>query len=329
MVFRYWIPVALLGLIVVLFPPAASAEVVFEKLRTDCDSTPCSGHDAVVFIHGLGGNRSTFKNANGFDWAKNFPANIDGRPIDVFRIVYKSSQVGWDNPDFDRTIDELVRKLQALRLSRYRSIGFIAHSLGGNLAASYLLGVKTQYGHPQHSQHGYLITLGTPFGGSMFASMLSGILSLATIDDSLIASLVRDNLYLKMLGNFWARTHQKGRRLGCRPVLLYAGYEAEPFALIFNPVTEDSATRLIKDAARHIKKFPAENHLSIVKPDNPDHPVYKWVNRSIEDAFAMLRTWAAPLNGNELCEHAKFVSETALNGRHLPKWHERLPSNGN
>src|SRR5262245_32771964 len=112
--------------------PAVSLEAVGE---VGCvNGGPCRDFDALVFVHGIYGNRDTFRNeVSKFDWPKQFPRVISNRRIDVFKLNYESALWSWakgTEASFREIADGVVDALKPLRKRQYRSIGFIAHSFG-------------------------------------------------------------------------------------------------------------------------------------------------------------------------------------------------------
>jgi hypothetical protein len=282
--------------------------VKLERLRVSCQELSCPNHDAVVFVHGINGSEETFK-TDSFDWPRNFPTQIANRTIDVYRIDYKSSLLSraqQRNPLFDDVVEDVVHALAPVRRKGYRSIGFIAHSLGGNIVASYLQSVKAEFGHAQRSQHAFVIALGTPRSGANIASIASHLQNFLLIRNDLLESLKEDNIYLRMLRLLGEKTDGKSVRFGCRPVLLYVGYEKVrvPGVLV---VSERSAVGpSTANAARDVEGFDVD-HFQIAKPTSLDHPIHQFVKRSMEDAFDMVAKW--PADTNKLCEQAPYVEE--------------------
>lgn len=131
-----------------------------------------------------------------------------------------------------------------LRKREYRSIGFIAHSLGGNFVSTYLHMVKTRFGHPQRSQHAYVITLATPVLGAQIADLALPLKQLIFMSDPLLESLKKGNLYLEMLNHFTTLAAPKGEAYGCRPVGLHAAYEEQQLGPLL-VVRRDSAAAAI------------------------------------------------------------------------------------
>src|SRR5262245_29011316 len=154
---RSW-HVALLGAACSLLSIAdGNAQIAtLDSVNADhCDySRPrqCANRDAVVFVHGIYGSDDTFTNSSThFDWTKSFPRFMGDREIDVFKLNYHTKLLAWArgaNPEFTELALSVLSAMKPLRTAEYRSIGFIAHSLGGNVISTYVHSVKTQLGHP-------------------------------------------------------------------------------------------------------------------------------------------------------------------------------------
>lgn len=177
--------------------PAALA-LVGQRQCPDAQPT-CETFDAVVFVHGIYGTATTFRNANGFDWPANFSQSVERTNVDVFLLNYETELLSWakgKSPTFLDLSNSVLDAMALLRKRRYRSIGFIAHSLGGNVVSTYIHRVETKIGHPQRSQHAFVITLATPVLGSQIANIAGPLKRLLQMDDDLLRSLTVENLYL-------------------------------------------------------------------------------------------------------------------------------------
>jgi pimeloyl-ACP methyl ester carboxylesterase len=313
--------------------PSTDVAVLKAVRPPQCDPAAtqgrCDDFDAVVFVHGIGGDETTFTK-DGFDWPAAMPTTISAAgkltTIDVYRLNYSSTVARWasgTNPNFDDIVEAIIPALQPLREKRYRTIGFIAHSLGGNIMASYLHSIKAEFGHPQRSQHGFLIALGTPFNGAYMANIAQRVPFLHTLNPDLLESLEENNLYLRMLRRFSEKTRGKGKRYDCRPVPLYVAFEG-PLASLFGigifVVTESSAANSIHvqivDRA-NIKGFPLD-HMQLAAPRSGDDEIAQWVMSKIENAYARVEGWpgerihaknAVVGDENYLCSRIPFIPE--------------------
>ena len=263
-------------------------------LQCGVERADCNDLDAIVFVHGIYGSRQTFRNAtSNFDWPSQMPSRAGSRRVDVLQLTYDNALVSWakqDNPRFDALALEVMAQLAPLRKRRYRSIGFVAHSLGGNLVTSYLHLVKTRLGHAHRAQHAYVITLATPVYGSQMADLGADFKSSIGMSDPLLSSLRANNLYLEMLQLFRIEEGKKSAEYGCRPINLHAAYELEKLGpvRIVEPWSARSPIQAI--AASPVEGFPL-NHSQIAKPASSDDPIYRWVLSRIEMEFGRLESW--------------------------------------
>jgi Putative serine esterase (DUF676) len=269
-----------------------------------------------VFVHGIYGDDSTFRNAEtGFDWPSSFPRAVKGRSVDVFRLNYQSALLSWSkqkNPEFDIVATEIFEAMAPLRKRNYRSVGFVAHSLGGNLVSTYIHDVKSGRGHPERAQNAYYITLATPVLGADIASLAAPLKQLLGMNDDLLNSLTKDNLYLRMLKHFRDAEGPKGERRGCRAVHLHAAYEQARVGPL-TVVTADSAALSIANmVASPVLGFPLD-HFAIAKPRSSDDAVFKWVLDRVTSEFGRLEEWdVARVNvpkEHKLCQSDKYRGE--------------------
>jgi hypothetical protein len=256
-----------------------------------CTSSECSRFDAIVFVHGIYGDDETYRNDR-FDWPTELAADLPR--TDVYRLNYRSNLITWSksaNPRLEELADGFMAALKPLRTRQYRSIGFIAHSLGGNLVATYIHLVSSRYSHPHRSQNAYVITLATPVLGSQVADMGTRLKTLLgmPVDDSL-TSLAADNQFARMMVTFRVADAAKSEDLDCRRVHLHAGYEQEYLGPLLI-VTEASAAKSIAQLADSpIVGFPRD-HSQIAKPSSKRDPVYVWVADRLEAENARLDEW--------------------------------------
>jgi hypothetical protein len=97
--------------------------------------------DAVFFVHGIYGDVDTFRNGD-FFWPAELAKEFSNE-LDIYAIEYRTKLLSWlksNIASFDDVSDALFKELHgydgpvgdALLVQRpYRSVGFIAHSLGG------------------------------------------------------------------------------------------------------------------------------------------------------------------------------------------------------
>jgi hypothetical protein len=279
-------------------PVYSQTGVRVEKVRAATCVKPrsCSDRDAIVFVHGIYGDRQTFMNTRtNFDWPESIPASIGGRPVDVYFLRYKSAMISWAkeaNPRFYKLSKEVLAAMKPVTNKGYRSIGFIAHSLGGNVAADYIHRTKTRWGHAARAQHAYLITLATPVLGSQVADLAGKLKSILGMNDGLIASLKRNNTFLEMLVEYRQDARLKSSSYGCRPLNLHVAFETKRTGPMYI-VNEDSAAKAVRQLAVPPVMGFALNHSDIAKPADRNSNIYKWVQNVLDYEFTRLADWAA------------------------------------
>jgi triacylglycerol esterase/lipase EstA (alpha/beta hydrolase family) len=234
------------------------------------------------------------------------PSEIGGRPIDVFAIKYTTQLVSWLRRDI-ASLDDVVYSIfsalypedpaepRPLDPQRYRSVGFIAHSLGGNVAAALLHTVKTELGHGARARYGYMITLGTPVNGAQIANVGLILKRQLGMRDPLLQSLERDNTFVRMLTHWRRSENVKAARFRCRRVALYAGIEGRRLFNFLTVVPERSAIKPLQELhlSGDFKWFPNHDHKTIAKPIDENDEVYDWVNRMIARQMGELDDWEA------------------------------------
>jgi hypothetical protein len=298
-------------------PPAAARISPARELQCVSTKRTCEDFDAIVFVHGVFGDVDTFKNSQtDFDWPAQFPKTVQNRAVDVYRLQYTTTLLSWakgKNPKFDEVAKAVYDALKPLRMRQYRSIGFIAHSLGGNVVSTYIHFVKSTRGHAARSQHAFAITLATPVLGSQMADLGQLLKSILGMNDDLLGSLKEDNLYLRMLLVFRNQETEREALFVCRPVSLHAAFEERsmgPFRIVSEGSAADSVRKLVTS---EIRGFPLD-HSAIAKPDSDQHAVFTWVNDLIESEYKRLAEWDAVHlsfpSDKRLCEQSLFKPES-------------------
>ena len=61
---------------------------------TELCQAPCSSVDAIVFVHGIFGDKETFTNkSRSFSWPEALDKSLSGEQVDVFRLNYLTSLI--------------------------------------------------------------------------------------------------------------------------------------------------------------------------------------------------------------------------------------------
>jgi len=298
-------------------PPVATLSPVRAAQCPEAAVT-CQDFDAIVFVHGIYGGDDTFRNGT-FDWPSNLPQCIqldtNCRVIDIFKLKYRTAMLSWakgNNPSLDVVASAVFDAMAPLRKRQYRSIGFIAHSLGGDVVSTYIVMLTERFSHPQRSQNGFVITLATPVLGSQIADIAHDLKESLFMSDPLLDALKKNNIYLTMLNDFRQMEVQKGQRYVCRPVHVHAAYEEKHIGPLLIVGKDSAAISISKLADSPIVGFPL-NHIDIAKPANEQSPVYVWTMDRIKSEYARLAQWEedhknAPQN-RRLCVGMDFIPE--------------------
>lgn len=292
----YWLNIAILMLLSCPAWAAAEMAKVVAVRQPQCEASlpHCENFDAIVFVHGIYGDKDTFRNPSSqFYWPEEIPAQIAGRSVDVFVASYQTQLLNWaksKDPGFGSVSDDFYTAMTPLRERRYRSIGFIAHSLGGNIVSTYIHQTKSKKGHIARARNAYVITLGTPITGAFVADIGSVLKSLLGMDDKLLDSLKEGNLYLDMLARF--RKDEDAKALGflCRPVYVHAAFETRSLAGI-KIVPPTSALGLYPQLFNTIPVPLDANHSTIAKPVDRQDAAYVWVDENLKLEFDRLKQW--------------------------------------
>jgi hypothetical protein len=274
--------------------PAGTLQVV----RSGCESSSCVARHAIVFVHGIYGGVDTFTNKTvspEFSWPQKVPELIAGSPVDVYRVEYRTALLAWVKEDIaslDQVVEAIYPLLAGLRTRGYASVNFVAHSLGGNVVKAYLHSVKSEEGHVERAKHAFVLTVGTPVNGASIANVGLLLKDLLGMPDPLLASLQRDNTFLRMM-NLWARQEdQKATKFRCRAVRLYAGIETKPLGPI--QVVDVSSAQNALPSFAISKTFPL-NHSEIAKPRSEDDEPFVWFMTVASNEIRRVNEWSGPL----------------------------------
>lgn len=252
--------------------------------------TACRTH-ALIFIHGIMGSKDTWKNQNSY-WPKLIAEDSTTNAFDIYRIDYETGILsGARIYEIIRSLTEAMDHAEAMQ--QYKTIQFIAHSLGGIVVRNYLLGLKTYRGHWALDQFRQVILIGSPGEGSYLAK----VASIVNHNPQLrVLRPLHENDYLELLNYNWDGIQDK-RWMRCPPIFVRVGYELLPVPGIGIVVTGQSAENSVHalrqshlhdtDGSLHEVLWQSKgferNHINIVKPLDSNDPVYKWVNEAIVD----------------------------------------------
>lgn len=252
-----------------------------ERVAKQCND-PCE-RDALIFVHGILGSKDTWlnKDTNAY-WPDLLARDPDLNDIDIYRADYENYLLR-AGPSMEEVLQSFSRGMQPIHRRKYRSIQFIAHSLGGLVVRRYLVHITNRYGHWELNRYRQVIMLGTPIDGSYFAT----ISEYASQNQLLrVLTPIRENDFLQMMTV--SVNDIIFKREQCPSLNFYVGYEKK--ALFLNKiVSPESATSSImcppptdsdSDWRNCIRGFDRD-HISLVKPADASDDVYKWVKMLI------------------------------------------------
>jgi len=230
----------------------------------------------IVFVHGLHGNRDTFRAANGAFW----PDLVRTDP----RFAYSDVDVPeYPSPASNGTMssvqlaDILYARLKKDSVWDHREVVFLAHSLGGILVEEMLLR------HPADAAKvRFIVSYGTPHEGSKVARFASLYDKDPLLNDLSDAS---DNTFLTHLEESW-RGHDS-----VNGIHRFCAYESE------DTTPEDGIVKYLKPHARVVSYFSATygcdvttppqeiraDHLHMVRPADRSSAAYDFFRRVYRD----------------------------------------------
>lgn len=230
----------------------------------------------IVFVHGLHGDRTTWKASNGAYW----PDMIRSDP----RFAFSDVEVAeYPTPSSNGKMSSvqlaeiLWNRLRQDHVWDHREVVFIAHSLGGILVEEMLLR------HPAEAARvKFVVSYGTPHEGSPVARIASIYDKDPLLND---LSDANDNTFLTQLESSW-----RGN-LGVNSIHRFCAYESE------DTRPEEGFARYLRTHARVVGYFSATygcdvttppqeihaDHLHMVKPADRNASEYDFFRRVYRD----------------------------------------------
>lgn len=226
----------------------------------------------VVFVHGLDGDPiSTWKsNETGFIWPENLERDV--KNIDAFSFGYPTSLCrGRDKLNIPELAQRLFFEVQdKIKIGNYKSVSFIAHSLGGLIVRELILTYDD--GHSLRLPVAFVILLGTPNNGSSLARIGKRF-----CDNPQITHILPGNDdYLANMDNRWRKRFVKE---GKQDFKLIAFYEKLP---TYGELLVDRYSA--GSFAIDIIPIP-KNHRDIAKPEDGADEPYKSIRRFFTEPF--------------------------------------------
>ncbi len=237
-------------LLAVLFLPLLAHTAIPQAAPQPVFPRPVSKERVIVFVHGLHGNRDSWRAANGAYW----PDLIRNDP----RLAYSDVEVAeYPTPASNgkmssiQLADTLWTHLRQDHVWEHREVVFLAHSLGGILVEEMLLR------HPAEAARvRFIVSYGTPHEGSTIARIASIYDRDPLLND---LSDAGDNAFLTQLENDW-RGH--GSVNGIHRFCAYETEDTKP---------ESGVGRYLKTHARVVGYFSATYGCDVTTPPQEIH----------------------------------------------------------
>jgi pimeloyl-ACP methyl ester carboxylesterase len=241
-----------------------------ERVASGCPA-PCE-RDLVIFVHGILGARATWENSEAKTyWPALMISDPDLAGVDIMRVDYESYMLR-RGPSIEEVLADLQKALESVDTGKYRTVQFIAHSLGGNLVRRYLVHVNSAYGHKYLSRYRMVIMLGTPGQGSYLAT----VAGLASNNQQLRVLIpIQRNDWLQMLNATLSDIETKHHGTYCSSLLFFAGVETRATTV---GIVVDAASA--STGAQVYEKFDRD-HITLVKPADINDEVYRWTKNII------------------------------------------------
>jgi pimeloyl-ACP methyl ester carboxylesterase len=237
---------------------------------------PATRPRVIVFVHGLHGNKDSWRASNGAYW----PDMVRTDPRFAFsdvEVAEYPTPASNGKMSSTQLADVLWNRLKKDRVWDHREVVFIAHSLGGILVEEMLLR------HPADAAKvRFIVSYGTPHEGSSIARMASIYDKDPLLNDLSDAS---NNSFLTQLENDW-RSHDS-----VNSIHRFCAYESE------DTVPEEGLGRYLKPHARVVSYFSATygcdvttppqeihaDHLHMVRPSDRKSSAYDFFYRVYRD----------------------------------------------
>jgi pimeloyl-ACP methyl ester carboxylesterase len=230
----------------------------------------------IVFVHGLHGDHTSWRAANGAYWPDLIKTDPRFSYSDVVVAEYPSPASNGKMSSV-QLADTLWTRLQQAHVWDHREVVFLAHSLGGILVEEMLLR------HPADAAHvRFVVSYGTPHEGSTVARVASFY-----DKDPLLVDLsdAADNTFLTQLEDRWRSSPS------VNSIHRFCAYEAQ------DTVAADGFIRYLKPHTRVVGYFSATygcdvttppqeipaDHIHMIKPPNRNAPAYDFFRRVYRD----------------------------------------------
>ncbi len=261
-------------LLVFLFPGISALRA---QTATAQGQTPANARDRViVFVHGLHGDRTSWRAANGAYWPDLVRTDPHFAYSDVDVAEYPSPASNGKMSSV-QLAGMLWNRLRMDHVWDHREVVFIAHSLGGILVEEMLLRHPTEAAKVK-----FIVSYGTPHEGSTVARVASIYDKDPLLNDLSDAS---DNTFLTELESSWRGTHS------VNGIHRFCAYETK------DTTPEDGFAHYLRPHTRVVSYFSAtygcdvttppqeirEDHIHMIKPLNRASAAYDFFRRVYRD----------------------------------------------
>lgn len=223
---------------------------------------------AVVFVHGIFGDTLETWSGEGTSFFKLIEDDPEiGPKVDIFAFGYTSKMFRSGSLAIDEAANLLYARLDNEGVLEYPAIVFINHSMGGLVTLRMLIQRSDV-----RAQAPDIVLFATPQAGAQIARIADHVAKNPALKNMLPAE---GNIFLRTLNDDFRNLPAEQRpRVTC-------AYEKLPVGGVV-VVPWETATRFCDGNALAI----AESHISIVKPDRPQHDSFMVVQRVLRPLVA-------------------------------------------
>ncbi len=232
---------------------------------------PASDH-LVIFVHGFCGDARTtwINNETGFDFPKELARELDNTYIFSFDYARGLEQA----PSILSVASHLEFEISLLlKQHKYHSIRFVAHSMGGIVSREYIL---RHYSESKQALITHLVLLASPSNGSELAGLGALVPQNRQVQE--MRHTDKGNSYLESLNDRWSRAFKDSGHPYF--ILVFAGYEENPMAVVGKPVRLSSAIAHA-DTRLGFKR----NHTEMAAPAGTTDILYRWTKDALSESL--------------------------------------------
>jgi pimeloyl-ACP methyl ester carboxylesterase len=247
----------------------------------------------IVFVHGLHGNRDTWRAANGGYWPDLVRSDPHFAYSDVEVAEYPSPESNGKMSSV-QLADILWNRLKQDRVWDHREVVFIAHSLGGILVEEMLLR------HPAEAASvKFVVSYGTPHEGSRIARLASIYDKDPLLND---LSDAGDNNFLTHLESEW-RGHDS-----VNGIHRFCAYESE------DTVADGIMGRYLKTRARVVSYFSATYGCDVTTPPQEIHADHIHMVKPLDRKSTAYDFFRRVYTDNPIVEEQTFIRDNVVGG---------------